>query len=547
MRTIASRILVHMLLLPLLLPAVAAAQAALRIDHVLIVDGTGAKAVPGAVRIVDGRIADVGDLVPRPGDEVIDGGGRVLAPGFIDSHSHHDAAMFDEPELEAVTSQGVTTIVVGQDGFSETPVSGLFAKLRERPVAVNVATYSGHNTLRKLAMGENGRRPASAEDIGKMAAWLEDDMVAGAFGLSTGLMYETGAFSTPQEVLDLSRVSAQHGGRYISHLRNEGVDMLPAIDEAIEIGRQTRQPVQVSHLKIGVKKLWGQSDAVLRKLEAARAEGIDITADIYPYTYWQTTLRVLFAKKDYEDRDDLAFSFAEAVPPDKLVVPLFKPDPSIQGKTIAEIAKERGKDPITLYIELVRQVLAYEKAHAEEDGIGRVETVIGTSMDEGDIDAFLKWPHSNVCSDGFNEGHPRGHGTFTRVLGRYVRERKVLTLEDAVHKMSGLTAQHLGITDRGTIRAGMRADLVLFDPGIVNDRATIENPKALSVGIAGVWVNGQRVFADGHALERYPGEIIKRPGTPPAASAQAPSAPQRPSHAAAAASLPVQDHDHHEM
>ncbi len=547
MRISASRIVISISIF-LLPPMAAWAQAPLRIDHVLIVDGTGAKAVPGSVRIVEGRIAEVGKLAPRSGEEAIDGGGRVLAPGFIDSHSHHDGAMFEEPRLEAVTSQGVTTIVVGQDGFSETPVSGLFGRLRERPVAVNVATYSGHNTLRKLAMGTDGRRPATSEDVKAMSDLLEDDMASGAFGLSTGLMYETGAFSKPQEVLDLAKVSARHGGRYISHMRNEGVDMLPAIDEVIEIGRQTRMPVQVSHLKIGVKKLWGQSDEVLRKLEAARAEGIDITADIYPYTYWQTTLRVLFAKKDYEDRDDLAFSFAEAVPPDKLIVPLFKPDPSIQGKTIAEIAKERGKDPVTLYIELVRQVLAYEKVHAGEDGIGRVETVIGTSMDETDVEAFLKWRHANVCSDGFNEGHPRGHGTFTRVLGRYVRERKALTLEEAVHKMSGLTAQHLGIADRGTIRPGMWADLVLFDPATVNDRATIQDPKALSVGIAGVWVNGQRVFADGHALDRYPGAIVKRPGTPQSASDPALSTVRpQPSSAAASRLRPSQDHHHHEM
>jgi len=496
-----------------LLPACAAATGTVLVRNVSIVDGTGAPARPGAVRIGgDGRILDVGHLRASRRDVVVDGAGMTLAPGFIDSHSHHDVGMFDKPDLAAVTSQGVTTLIVGQDGFSQSPLPTLYAKLGSAPVSVNIGSYSGHNTLRAQVMGADARRAATAGETARMASLLEDDMRAGAFGLSTGLMYETGSFSTPAEVIELATVSARHGGRYISHLRNEGFGLARAIDEAIEIGRSTGAPVQVSHLKIAVRKDWGQADAILARLDAARAGGVDITADVYPYTYWQTTMRIMFPDGNYDDRDGLAFNFAESTRPEDLRIALFRPDPSLEGRTVAAIAASRGEDPATAYIALERQLRAYEQAHPHGGELGRVEAVIGTSMSEDDVAAFLRWPHANVCSDGFDVGHPRGHGTFTRVLGRYVRERGVLTLEDAVHRMSGLTAQHLGIRDRGVIRPGAWADLVLFDPATVVDRATVEDPTALSEGIVAVWVNGRQVFADGKATGARPGRVLRAGG-----------------------------------
>ena len=510
------------LLCATLLPACAESAETTLIRNVSIVDGTGAPARPGAVRIgSDGRILDVGDLRAGRSETVVDGGGMTLAPGFIDSHSHHDVGMFDKRDLAGMTSQGVTTLIIGQDGFSQTPLDGLFARLARTPVAVNIGSYSGHNTLRAQAMGDDARRAASAEEIARMSALLEEDMRAGAFGLSTGLMYETGSFSTPEEVIELAGVSARHGGRYISHLRNEGFELLPAIDEAIEIGRRTGAPVQVSHLKIAVRKDWGRADAILARLDAARAEGVDITADIYPYTYWQTTMRIMFPNKDYDDREGLAFNFAESTRPEDLRIALFRPDPSLEGRALSDIAAARGEDPVTTYIALEKQLSAYEKAHPEGDPLGRVEAVIGTSMSEDDVATFLRWPHSNVCSDGFHIGHPRGHGTFTRVLARYVRERKTLRLEEAVRKMTGLTAAHLGITDRGAIRPGAWADLVLFDPATVADRATVEDPTALSTGIVKVWVNGHEVFADGKASGARPGQVLLRAGRAPIAGGDA--------------------------
>lgn len=389
------------------------------ISNVSIVDGTGAPARKGAVRIAGNRIVAVGDVLPEKNEIVIDGDGKMLAPGFIDTHSHHDADIPESRDMVAATSQGVTTIIIGQDGQSPSPLADFYAKLEEDPIAVNLGSYSGHNKLRELGMNA-ARREATEEEIARMSQLLEEDMAAGAFGLSTGLIYESGNFSTPAEVLALAKVSASHGGRYISHVRNEGVDLIPALQEVIEIGRQTGMPVQVSHLKIAVKKRWGTSDKVLQLLNDARDSGVDITADVYPYTSWQSS-----------------------------------------------------------------------------------------TLHEDNVIRFMTWEHSNISSDELSPGHPRGHGTFPRVLGHYVREKKVMTLEQAVHKMTGLAAKHLGIANRGTLAPGNAADMVLFDPETIIDRATLEKPKALSAGIERVWVNGKLVFQERRTTGVRPGQIIR--------------------------------------
>lgn len=490
---------------PMLVYAAAAPnEASVVISDVSIIDGTGAPARLGSVRVENGRIVAVGDVTPGNNEIVIDGGGKTLAPGFIDTHSHHDADIPKSPDMIAVTSQGVTTIIVGQDGSSHTPLKDFYAQLEKSPVAVNVGSYSGHNTLRELGMGA-ARRPATDEEIARMSQLLTDDMAAGAFGLSTGLIYETGNFSAPAEVMALAKVSAQLGGRYISHIRSETFDLMPALQEVIDIGRGTGAPVQVSHLKVGVKKLWGTSDKVLKLLDDARASGVDITADIYPYTYWQSTMRVLFPNKVYDDREGLAFTLKESTPPEGLHFAMFVPDPSIVGKTLAEVAKERGGNPVEVYLGLMKQVVEYEKMHPNE----RVESVIGVSMREDDVSRLMSWEHANICSDGMALGHPRGHGTFPRVLGHYVREKKLMTLERGVYKMTGLAAKHIGIVDRGTIAPGSRADLVLFDPATIIDRATLENPTALSAGIEKVWVNGKLVFQDRRSTGLRPGQVVR--------------------------------------
>lgn len=475
------------------------------ITNVSIVDGTGAPARKGAVRIADGKIVTVGDVIPGNSEIVIDGNGKTLAPGFIDTHSHHDYDIPKSPDMVAVTSQGVTTIIIGQDGTSPSPLREFYGKLDKDPIAVNVGSYSGHNTLREQGMG-GARRAATDEEIARMSQLLEEDMAAGAFGLSTGLIYETGNFSTPAEVKTLAKVSARLGGRYISHIRNEGFELMPSLQEVIDIGRETGAPVQVSHIKIGVKKLWGTSDKVLKLLNDARASGVDITADIYPYTYWQSTMRVLFPNKVYDDRKGLEFMLKESTPPDGLFFARYQPDPSIVGKSLAQIAKERNASPVDLYLALMKLAIEYQQAHPDEE---RVESVIGVSMREDDVTHLMTWEHANICSDGLPIGHPRGHGTFPRVLGHYVREQKAMTLEQGVYKMTGLAAKHLGITDRGIIAEGTHADLVLFDPDTIIDRATLQNPTALSVGIEKVWVNGKLVYQERRTTGVRPGQAVR--------------------------------------
>lgn len=477
------------------------------IANVILVDGTGAPARKGAVRIANDRIVDVGDVSADRNEIVIDGEGNVLAPGFIDTHSHHDTDIPASPDMVAVTSQGVTTIIIGQDGASPSPLKDFYARLAKSPVTVNVGSYSGHNTLREEGMNA-ARRAATDDEVMRMSKLLEADMSAGAFGLSTGLIYETGNFSTPAEVMTLAKVAADAGGRYMSHIRNEGFDLMASLQEVIDIGKQTGAPVQVSHIKIDVKKRWGTSDGVLTLLNDARAAGVDITADLYPYTYWQSTMRSMFPKPVYDDREGLAFMLKESTAPEGLHFAKYAPDPSIVGKTLAQVAKERGGTPVNVYIDLMKQAIEYEKRHPEDPW---AESVIGVSMSEDDVIRLMTWEHTNICSDGMSIGHPRGHGTFPRVLGHYVREKKVMTLEQAVYKMTGLAAKHLGLKDRGTLAPGQAADLVLFDPDTIIDRATLENPTTLSVGIEKVWVNGRLVFQDRRSTGDRPGRIVRPP------------------------------------
>jgi N-acyl-D-amino-acid deacylase len=340
-----------------------------------------------------------------------------------------------------------------------------------------------------------------------MRELLEQEMRAGALGLSSGLEYDPGIFSARSEVVDLARVAAAAGGRYISHVRSEDRYFWDAIDEIITIGREAKLPVQVSHMKLAMRSLWGQADRLLRTLDQARAAGVDITADVYPYLYWQSTLTVLFPERDFENRQTAELVLREISTPDDLLLGRFAPEPSYAGKTLAEIARLRGTDPPATLMDLIREALAYEKKTGSDD----VESVIGTSMSEPDLEKLLAWPFTNVCTDGELDGrHPRGFGTYPRVLGRYVRERKVVSLPEAVRKMTSLAAHNVGLRDRGAIRPGAYADLVLFDPAIVIDRATTREPQAVATGIERVWVNGAVVYEAGKVSAQRPGRVLRR-------------------------------------
>jgi N-acyl-D-amino-acid deacylase len=489
-----------------MLPTLAAAASVL-IVNALVVDGTGAPGRPAAVRVRGDRIAEVGALSPARGETVVDAKGLVLAPGFIDTHSHGDRGLFEHRDALAAVSQGISTIVVGQDGGSPWPLADFFARLEKEPAALNVASYAGHGRIRRQVMGEDFRRHARPEEVARMRELLEQEMRAGALGLSSGLEYDPGIFSARSEVVDLARVAAAAGGRYISHVRSEDRYFWDAIDEIIAIGRDAKLPVQVSHMKLAMRSLWGQADRLLRTLDEARAAGVDITADVYPYLYWQSTLTVLFPERDFENRQTAELVLREISTPDDLLLGRFAPEPSYAGKTLAEIARLRGTDPPATLMDLIREALAYEKKTGSDD----VESVIGTSMNEPDLENLLAWPFTNVCTDGELDGrHPRGFGTYPRVLGRYVRERKVLGLEEAVRKMTSLAAHNVGLRDRGAIRPGAYADLVLFDPATVIDRATTREPQALATGIERVWVNGAVAYEAGKASVLRPGRVLRR-------------------------------------
>ena len=490
---------VCLLLVPLLAAAPLAAQQPTIIRNARVMDGTGAPARVTTVRIDSGRIIAIG-AQPRAADRVIDAGGLVLAPGFIDSHSHHDRGLTADRGALGAVSQGITTIVVGQDGGSAFPLRELFARLEREPAAVNVASYVGHGTLRRRVMGDDFARAATDAEVERMAALMREEMDAGALGLSTGLEYDPGIYSAKGEVLALAKVAAAAGGRYISHIRSEDRDFWPALHEILDIGRDARIPVQVSHMKLAMRSLWGQGDRLIGTLDSARRAGTDVTADVYPYTMWQSTLTVLYPKRNFADRAETEFILREVAAPEDLVIGHFALNPSYEGKHVGEIAAMRGTDAATTLMALI----------AESRAADAGESVVARGMDERDIERLYRWPFASVSSDGALRGaHPRGFGSFPRVLGHYVRDRRVMTPEEAVRRMTSLPAKSLGL-DRGTIRVGAPADLVLFDPATVADRATIREPHAPSAGIRTVWVAGQVVYQDGMVTGATPGRVLRR-------------------------------------
>ncbi len=486
------------------------ALASTLIVNAKVIDGSGAPARAASVRIDKDRIVAVGALKAAPGEAVVDAKGLTLAPGFIDAHSHHDRQAERTPDMAMLAAQGVTTIVVGQDGESAAPIGTYFDQLARSPLAVNVASYTGHGGLRARAMGQDYKRPATQAEIARMSAELAEDLRAGSLGLSTGLEYDPGIYGTPDEVIALAKTTAAGGGRYISHLRSEDVKLDAAIDEIINIGREAKLPVQISHLKIGIVDRWGQAPRILAKLDAARAQGVDITADVYPYSFWQSNLSVLLPERNFEDRAAARFALSKLTTPEGLRIAVFEPDRSLVGKTIAQIAAERHADPVETYLALTRQSEAYRAAHPD---VERVDAVIGSAMAESDIATFVAWKYAVICSDGMTHGlHPRGFGSFAKVLRVYVRDEHLLTLEQAIHKMSAQTAAQLGIAERGAIAPGFHGDLVLFDPARIADRSNLDHPNALAVGVRTVWVNGVVVFDRGAPTHARPGQVVRRGG-----------------------------------
>ena len=477
------------------------------IKNIKLIDGLGTPARDAAVRIAGNKIQAVGQLTAFPGEEVINGGGKVLAPGFIDTHSHVGGSLKAFPDAMAAVNQGVTTIVSGQDGFSD-PIDSLIDLMNKNPAAINVATYTGHASIREIVMGKDQlHRPATLEEQEKMKILLEAELKKGSLGLSTGLEYEPAFYSSRDEVIELAKTTAIGGGRYISHVRSEDLQLSDALDEIIEIGRQAKLPVQISHFKIALKDNWGDAPKILAELERARLEGIDITADCYPYEFWSSTIRVLFPNKDFTSLSAATYATEHLFDPEASVMSRFLPNAAFKGKTISAIAALRHETTAQTLIYLVAAAEKYENEHPETEG---AETIVAKSMSDNDVASFLSWANTNICSDGSNGGHPRGYGTFTRVLGEYVRAKKIMSLETAIHKMTALSAEHVGLKNIGVIAPGYNADLVLLDPDTVKDNAVIGNSKALSDGILEVWVNGVPVYQNKQSLHHYPGVFISR-------------------------------------
>ena len=464
-----------------------------------VLDGTGAPARRVDVRIAGDSIAEVRPgVAPRAGERVIDASGLTVAPGFIDLHSHADRGLSAMPGAESQLRQGITTAVVGQDGSSELPISDFYAMVERVRPAINFTTAVGHGTVRRVVMGGDFRRAATPDEIRVMQALVDRAMKDGAVGLSSGLEYDPGFYATVDELAALASAVAPHGGYYASHVRDEENRAFEAWREAIEVGRRAGVPAHISHIKLASLPVWGRAAEGLRMLDSAARTGGRVTADWYPYTYWQSSIYVLIPERDFENREMWRVGLEEVGGAQNvLITGGYTPDTSYHGLTLQEIADRRGQDPVTTVIEMVR---------AAGPGI----RIIGTSMDESDLAAFAAHPRVLISSDGGLSGpHPRGYGAFPRVLARYVRETRALALPEAIAKMSGRSARLAGLDDRGTIAVGKKADLVIFDPATIQDRGTKTAPAQEPVGVRYVIVNGELALEGGRPTGARAGRALR--------------------------------------
>ena len=461
-----------------------------------IIDGSGRRGFQANLRIEEDRITEIGHFDIRKDDRVINARGLTVAPGFIDIHNHSEEGIDSEPTAASQVSQGITTLAVGPDGSSPWPIADYLTKREKRGAAVNILAFAGHATIRLRVMGNDYNRAATAEEIQKMAGFVERAMHEGAVGLSTGLEYDVGYQSTTEEIIELARVASHHGGIYMSHIRDEAQEVISAISEAIRIGREAHIAVQISHIKMGTVGVWGKASNAIRLIAAARRRGIDITADCYPYDAWASTITVLVPDRRHDDPISVRRGIADVAGARNILITGCRAHPDFEGKTLLEVARSTGMTPVEAYIQIVK-----------DGGAG----VVCRSMKEADIRAFYRQPWVMVASDGgIGSRHPRGAGAFPRALGLYARVKKWLTLEEAIRKMTSLPAARLGLTDRGLIREGMKADLVIFNPRRVRDRSTFKEPGLLSSGIDRVFVNGVPVWQDGRATGKLSGLVIRK-------------------------------------
>jgi dihydroorotase/N-acyl-D-amino-acid deacylase len=490
-----------------------------------VVDGTGRPAFEADVAVRGDRIAAVGEGLDTIGARVVDAAGKIVAPGFVDLHAHLDP-LLRLPGAESHVRQGVTTALGGPDGGGPTPLAPYLAEVENVGVGMNVAFLAGHNSIRRAILGLDDRTPTD-DELERMQRLVAEAMAAGAYGLSTGLKYLPGAFSDVDEVVALTRVAADSGGIYTSHLREEGLGLLDGVAEALEIGRRARMPVVLTHHKVVGQPMWGSSSITLAMVDSARAAGTDVMIDQYPYTATYTGITILVPAWALAGGDSAFLArMDDPVLADSILAGIeynivndrggndlsrvqlarVEWDRGLEGGTLRDWAEREGLPPTPatgarLVVEAVRRGGASAIYHA---------------LDEGDVERILAHPKTMVASDGRltrpGEGHPhpRWYGTFPRVLRLYVRERGLLSLEDAVHKMTALPAGRLGLADRGRIAEGAYADLVVFDAATVADRATFEDPHQYPDGIEWVIVNGVVAVERGRYLDVRPGRVLRR-------------------------------------
>jgi N-acyl-D-amino-acid deacylase len=512
-----------------------AADADLLIRNARIVDGTGSPWFVSDVAIADGRISALGRNLDIDAEQTIDAAGRVLAPGFIDVHTHVESGntregLVDLPRADNFLLDGVTTIVTGNCGGSEIDVAGYANSLEG--LGINVATLIGHNSVRREVVGLDDRAPTE-DEMEQMKALVDKAMRDGAVGLSTGLLYVPGTYAETGEVIELAKVAAGHGGVYATHMREQGAMLHESVTEAVTIGREAGMPVQISHLKVKGRTRWGTIGSVIELIESFRREGIDVVVDAYPYERASTNLgvnlprwavagtvadiaeriedpetngRIVTGMQDMlEDGGYPDYSFA--------TVARFVPNESYNGLTITEINKLREGSPdidgeITTILDMM--------VEGGQAGVSQGASMIYHYMSEQDVDTIFRYPNAAVASDGgvvaYGSGnpHPRSYGTNARILANYVRDRNVMTLEDAIRRMTSLPARTFAFHDRGIVRPGFVADLVLFDPDKVQDKATFENPHQFSEGFDFVIVNGEVAVGDGAPSDVRAGRFVKR-------------------------------------
>src|SRR5688572_27189804 len=506
----------------------------LLLKNARIVDGTGQPSYRGDVAIRGETISQIAPSITGAAQRVIDVNGAVVAPGFIDIHTHAVRGIFQVPTADNYIRQGVTTILEGPDGASRVPLKPFFDKLEAMPKSINIGSFLGQGSVRQRVVGL-ANRTATPEEIERMRELVAQGMRDGAFGLSTGLFYVPGRFSTTEEVIELQKVVAPYRGVNTSHMRTEGARILDSVRETIAIGELGGVPTHISHHKVVGRANWGKTAETLKLVDEARARGVDTTIDVYPYTASSTSIhsglmpawaleggpaetRKRLGEPAAREKIkaavvDLLRNERGAGDPRNVVLAFCSWEPALAGKNLADIAQARGLEPT---VENAAEIVAWI---VEQGGCRAVFHSIG----EEDVQRVIAHPQAMIASDGevplFGQAapHPRSYGTFARVLGVYVREKKVITLEDGVRKMSSFPAMRIGLTDRGLLKPGMKADIAVFDPERVRDVATFDKPHQYAEGFSHVIVNGQVVYENGAMTAARPGRVLYGPGRAAAA------------------------------